>query len=216
MEDLAAKPHVTRSLKYELTDSPVVFRIAWFAGASRPGVRLTDETEVESQDFEGKALFETKMDENELVFQLVVLDTSKSFDITVWGEDEGLTSNLADSIVSEFESAVKKYQNLGEEEQTKVRKALVAKTCLDRIVYYILKGDTTGRIYFQLAHAREMMIKATSGEDVSPVALSTAGWLAQIEKLPRDEKMPAEMARELAKKSIEWKSQVHEFIKKYL
>jgi hypothetical protein len=105
---------------------------------------------------------------------------------------------------------------MAEEEQERVRRAIVAKTCTDRIVYLVLNRSPVSDIYFQVAHAREMMIKATTGLEVNPVSMSTAGWLAKIESLPRDETMPANIATELAKKSIEWKGQVHEFIGKFL
>ena len=92
----------------------------------------------------------------------------------------------------------------------------MAKTCFDRIPYKVLNKATVSDVYFQVAHGREMVIKATEGEEMNPVALTTSGWLAKIERLPRDETMPGGFATELAKKSIEWKKGVQELIEKYL
>jgi hypothetical protein len=62
-----------------------------------------------------------------------------------------------------------------------------------------------------------MMIKATEGEQgVNPLTLTTSGWLANIESLPREEPLPGNIASELAKKSIEWKKGTHEVIRRYL
>ena len=133
-----------------------------------------------------------------------------------WTDKEANASSHAENVESTLKKSLKKYRGLSEEDGRKLRKALVAKMCMDRIVYHILNGSPVSDIYFQVAHGREMMIKATEGGDVHPVSMSTMGWLAKIEDLPRDQKMPAELATELAKKSIEWKQQIHDFIGNYL
>ncbi len=209
-------PLSDRTFKYEKLESPVVFRLAWYAAAGTSGVRLTDYSEAESQVFEGKAMFTTKIDEEETTIRVWVDEAKTSVEIAVWTEDESTAKAQAEVIESRLLDSIEKYHILAEADQKKLDRSLVAKMCMDKIVYYILNNHPVSDIYYQVAHGREMMIKATEGEDLSPVALSTAGWLARIEGLPRDEKMPAELATELAKKSIEWKKQVHQFIGKYL
>jgi hypothetical protein len=212
MEGLESLIQVDRTLEYDKPDPPTVFRIAWYAAARRPGVRLTEYSEAESQTFEGNATFFTKIEDSKGAVRVSVEGAQTVVGLTVWGEDQDKASTYVDEVLSLLQESLDKYKSLEAEAQERLRRALVAKTCTDRIVYLILNRSPVSDIYFQVAHAREMMIKAAEGQEVSPVAMSTAGWLAQIESLPRDQTMPANIATELAKKSIEWKSQVHDFI----
>ncbi|MHA2003917.1 MAG: putative selenocysteine system protein, partial [Candidatus Thorarchaeota archaeon] len=111
---------------------------------------------------------------------------------------------------------VNKYQSLSDEEKGKLRRALVAKTCWDKIVFEILNKAPAGSVYFQLAHGREMIIKATEGEDIHALPLTTSGWLSKIEGVPRDEVLPSSIAMELAKKSVEWKKETQDIIARYI
>ena len=116
-----------------------------------------------------------------------------------------------------LEESITKFKALPADDRSKLTRALVAKTCWDRVVHKILKRAPLSEVYFQVAHGREMIIKATEGEDtVNPIALTTSGWLSNIESLPREEALPGNIAAELAKKSIEWKKGTHEVINRYL
>ncbi len=140
----------------------------------------------------------------------------KLVELTASGEDSSILEEYLAGIASTIESSLKKYQSLSEDEKGKLKRALVAKTCWDRLVFYILKKAPLESVYFQLAHGREMMIKATEGEELMSLPLATSGWLSKIESMPRDEAMPGNVATELAKKSIEWKKETHEVIARYL
>ncbi len=61
-----------------------------------------------------------------------------------------------------------------------------------------------------------MIIKATEGEEVPALALTTSAWISNIEKLPKDEPLPAGTGSQLAKKCIEWKKETLEIIRRYL
>jgi hypothetical protein len=93
----------------------------------------------------------------------------------------------------------------------------MAKTCWDRMVREILNKAPMTNVYYQVAHGREMIIKALEGESgVYPITLTTSAWLSQIEAHPKDQTLPGPIASELAKKSIEWKRETQEVINRYL
>jgi hypothetical protein len=216
LEEIGNKTEVSRSLSYDTADSAVVFRLAWYAVASAPGVLLNEYSEAESQIFKGKAMFSANQDAEKFNVRVWVEEAQRSVGITVWGDEEPSSTGYAESIETDLKTALDKYINLSDEEKSKLRRALVAKTCWDRLVFEILNKAPLSDVYIQLAHGREMMIKATEGEDMHALTLSTSGWLSKIESLPRDEALPGSVAAELAKKSIEWKKDTHEVISRYL
>jgi len=216
LEETGDKTKVSRTLNYEAADSAVVFRLAWYAVASAPGVLLNEYSEAESQIFEGRAQFSGKTENQRFNVSISVEEAQKSVIITAWGDEESSIADYAGDVETCLKSSIEKYTKLADEDKSKLRRALVAKTCWDRLVYEILNKAPLSAVYIQLAHGREMMIKATEGEDIHPLTLSTSGWLSRIESLPREEAPPASIASELAKKSIEWKKSTHEVISRYL
>lgn len=208
---------VSRDLSYNADDSAAVFRIAWYAVASRPSVILEEYNEAESQVFNGAAKFSLRIaDEKALV--IISVDGAKSaIHVEAEGEDEVAVGEFLDELVESMNGALSKYNALPSDDKAKLKRALVAKTCWDRVVYDILNKSPLSDVYIQVAHGREMMIKATEGEEgMHPLTLTTSGWLSRIESLPRDEALPGNIASELAKKSIEWKKETHEVIGRYI
>lgn len=216
MEDVGEKTGISKTMSYDIPDSAVVFRLAWYAVASKPGVLLNEYSEAESQVYNGKASFSLRFDENEANVQVWVEEQSKKVQFTAWGsQKEPLDAYLGD-ITNSVESSVSKYQQLSQEQQGKLKRALVAKTCWDKVVFEILNKASAASIYVQVAHGREMMIKAIEGEEMLSLPLTTSGWLSRIESLPRDEVLPSGIATELAKKSVEWKKETQEVISRYI
>ncbi|RLI48841.1 MAG: hypothetical protein DRO73_08145 [Candidatus Thorarchaeota archaeon] len=194
-----------------------MFRIAWFAAASRPGVILTEHSEAESKIFKAKALFQVRVNDQKADLRIWVEEAQRSVEFTVWGsEDEAQLTAYLDEIVAEVKSAIEKFNTLDDSDKQRVKRALVAKACWDRLVHDILNKAPASSVYFQLAHGREMVIKATEGEEVHPLTLTTSAWLTNIESLPQDEPLPASTATELAKKSVDWKKETVALIKRYL
>ncbi|MFW9799055.1 MAG: hypothetical protein ACFFD9_01330 [Candidatus Thorarchaeota archaeon] len=216
MEESGDRTEATRALNFKIPESAVVFRLAWYAVASKPGVLLNDYSEAESQIFNGKAAFSVRIDDSQATVNVWVEGAQKLVELTALGEDSSILEEYLAGIVSTIENSLKKYQSLSEDDKGKLKRALVAKTCWDRLVFYILKKAPLETVYFQLAHGREMMIKATEGEELMSLPLATSGWLSNIESMPRDEAMPGNVAAELAKKSIEWKKETQEVIARYL
>ncbi|NHJ13740.1 MAG: hypothetical protein EAX95_08685 [Candidatus Thorarchaeota archaeon] len=216
MEEVGDKTEVSRILSYQIADSSVVFRLAWYAVASKPGVLLTEYSEAESQIFKGKAMFSADVDSEKYDVRIWVEEAQRSVEITVWGRSGDALGSYLKTIESSLTTYLEKYASISDDERARLRRALVAKTCWDRLIFEILNKAPLGDVYIQLAHGREMMIKATEGEDLHTLTLSTSGWLSKIESLPRDEVPPASVAAELAKKSIEWKKETHEVIARYL
>lgn len=217
MNDLQFNAQVERTISYEKLDPPFVFRLAWFVSSSFLGARLIEENEAESQVFVGEARFSVKIDDHETLISCKVDESDSSITISVHGDDETVINKTIESIESNLNQALTKINVLNEEEQNRIGRAFVAKCCVDRIVYHVLNNSPTSDIYFQVAHAREMMVKAAAGDEaVNPLALSTAGWLSKIEPLPREEKMPSNIAKEIALKSVEWKKQIQSFIKQFI
>lgn len=208
---------VSRTLKYGSEEAAAVFRIAWYAIASKPNVILEEYNEGEGQDFKGMARFSLQI-AGEDGQAIVRLDGSKSsVEIDTLGMDEVALAGYVGSIIESMKYAIDKYQSLPEEDRARLRRALMAKTCWDRMVREILNRAPTTNVYYQVAHGREMIIKAIEGDnDVHPITLTTSAWLSQIESLPRDETLPGSVASELAKKSIEWKRETQEIISRYL
>lgn len=208
---------VSRALTFSTVDPAVVFRLAWYVVASKPNLILEEHSEAESQDFFGSAKFSLRIAGEEAYTTIQVTETKNSVEITVQGPDEVALSVYLNDHLETLNDVLDRFQALPEEDKSKLRRALVAKTCWDRVVREILNKSTVNDVYIQVAHGREMMIKATEGENgVPPLTLTTAAWLTKIESLPRDETMPGNIASELAKKSIEWKKETQAIISRYI
>ena len=208
---------VSRALNFSSDEPAVVFRLAWYVVASKPNLILDEHSEAESKDFHGSAKFSLRIAGEAANTTIQVTKSKSSVELTAQGLDEVALSVYLDDHLEAMSDALTKYQALPEEDKTKLRRALVAKTCWDRMVREILNKAPANDVYLQVAHGREMMIKSTEGENgLLPVTLTTAAWLSKIESLPRDETMPGNIATELAKKSIEWKRETQEFISRYI
>ncbi|MFX1604633.1 MAG: hypothetical protein ACFFDD_01870 [Promethearchaeota archaeon] len=208
---------VSRDLSYNADDSAAVFRIAWYAVASRPNVILEEYSEAESQVFNGAAKFSLRIADEKALVKISVDGAKSAIHVEAEGEDEVAVGEFLDELVESMNGALSKYNALPSDDKAKLKRALVAKTCWDRVVYDILNKSPLSDVYIQVAHGREMMIKATEGEEgMHPLTLTTSGWLSRIESLPRDEALPGNIASELAKKSIEWKKETHEVIGRYI
>ena len=208
---------VSQIQRYTSEDPAAVFRVVWYAIASKPNVILEEYSEAESTTFQGNAKFSLQIAGEKAFASIKVDEKDSSVEISAQGKDEVALKVYLDDIMESFEDSINKFKSLSEEDKSKLRRALVAKTCWDRVVYKILKKAPQSEVYYQVAHGREMMIKATEGEDsVHPLTLTTSGWLSNIESLPREEPLPGNIASELAKKSIEWKRGTLEVISRYL
>ncbi|MGV9103462.1 MAG: putative selenocysteine system protein [Promethearchaeia archaeon] len=216
MEDLENQPKVKRTISYDRPQSSTIFRICWYAIGRKPGVMLNEYSEGEGKMFKGKAMFMVPLDDTKTQVRLWVEEAQRSIELTAWGTDEEMLTDYLDDVVSRLETYIAKYLELSDEDRQKVRRALVAKTCWDRVIHQILNKAPLSSIYVQIAHGREMMIKATEGEEIRPLALTTSGWLTKIEDLPHDEVPPSDIAENIAKKSVEWKKETHEVIGHYL
>ncbi|OLS22786.1 MAG: hypothetical protein ThorAB25_25080 [Candidatus Thorarchaeota archaeon AB_25] len=213
-EDMAK---VSRKLNYSIDESATVFRITWYSVASKPNVILDAYNEAESQVFNGDAKFSLRIAGEKAKVNISVDGAKSSVGVEAEGMDEVAVGVFLDDLVGSLNDALAKYDSLPSEDKAKLKRALVAKTCWDRLVREILNKSPLNDVYHQVAHGREMMIKAVEGEDgMHPITLTTSGWLSQIESLPRDEALPGNIASELAKKSIEWKRETQEVISRYL
>ncbi len=208
---------VSQIQRYSSEDSAAVFRVVWYAIASKPNVILEEYSEAESTNFQGNAKFSLQIAGEKAFASIKVDEAESSVELRAQGKDEVALKVYLDDIKESFEDAISKFQALPEEDRSKLSRALVAKTCWDRVVYNILKKAPQNEVYYQVAHGREMMIKATEGNaNAHPVTLTTSGWLANIESLPHEAPLPGNIASELAKKSIEWKRGTLEVISQYL
>lgn len=216
MEATDKQPKVSHTLSYDIAESAVVFRMAWFVVASQPGILLSEYSEAESQIFKGKAMFATKIGDSKVTVRVWVEEAQKSVELAVFGGTETAMKGYLDGLVKQLESSLHKYRSLNEKDKSKLGRALVAKTCWDKTILEILSKAPLSGIYFDISLGREMIIKATEGEEVHPIALTTSAWLSKIESLPRDKPPPAEIATELAKKTIEWKKETRAVITRYL
>jgi hypothetical protein len=213
-EDMAK---VSRNLNYSTDESAEVFRITWYSVASKPNVILEEYSEAESQVFNGAAKFSLRIAGEKAKVNISVDGAKSSVGVEAEGKDEIAVGVFLDNLVGSLDNALSKYDSLPNDDKAKLKRALVAKTCWDRLVREILNKSPLNDVYHQVAHGREMMIKAVEGEDgMHPITLTTSGWLSQIESLPRDEALPGNIASELAKKSIEWKRETQEVISRYL
>ena len=208
---------VSRNLNYSSDESAAVFRITWYSVASKPNVILEEYREAESQVFNGEAKFSLRIAGEKALVNISVDGSKSSVGVEAEGKDEVAVGVFLDDLVGSLNDAFSKYDSLPSDDKAKLKRALVAKTCWDRVVREILNKAPLSDVYVQVAHGREMMIKAVEGEDgMHPITLTTSGWLSKIESLPRDETLPGGIASELAKKSIEWKRETQEVIGRYI
>lgn len=215
MNDDAMTTHASAAIPY-VDDPSIVFRVAWFVIASSPGVYLSGYSEPESQEFQGSAGFTVRSENNSIEVELSVVGNRSNIQINTKGHDEHVLQEYLENISKDINASLDRYRILGSDQKGRVRRALVAKTNWDRLVFLILKKRPLSEVYYQVAHGREMMIKATEGESLHPITLHTSGWLSQIEKLPREEPLPGDLATALAKKSVEWKQETIDVIKRYI
>ena len=216
LEAPATKYTSSASIDYSIPESDVVFRIAWYVVGSQPGMLLTNYQEAESKEFEGVVQLAGKIEDIPTTVRISVDGGKKKIELAAYSDDESVLNDYVNGTSQFIKTSIGKYIDMDESETGRLRRALVAKTCWDRVIQLILSKSDTSPIYYQVAHGREMMIKATEGDDIHPITLSTSGWLSRIEKLPQDKQMPSELATELAKKSIEWKRETQAFIEQYL
>jgi hypothetical protein len=208
---------ISRSLNYSNDDPVTVFRIAWFSIASKPNVILEEHNEAESQVFNGAARFSLRIAGEKALVGISVDGSRSSIGVEAEGIDEVALGAFLDGFATSLSDALSKYDALPGDDKSKLKRALVAKACWDKTVREILNKSPLNNVYTQVAHGREMMIKATEGEESVPsLTLSTSGWLSRIESLPRDETLPGNIASELAKKSIEWKKETQDIISRYI
>ena len=213
-EDMA---QVSRKLNYSIDESATVFRIAWYSVASKPNVILEEYSEAESQVFNGDAKFSLRIAGEKAKVNISVDGAKSSVGVEAEGKDEVAIGVFLDDLLGSLNDALSKYDSLTTDDKARLKRALVAKTCWDRVVREILNKAPLSDVYVQVAHGREMMIKAVEGEDeMHPITLTTSGWLSKIESLPRNETLPGNIASDLAKKSIEWKRETQEVISRYL
>ena len=216
MEAPNTKYTSSASIAYSIPESDVVFRIAWYVVGSQPGMLLNAYHEAESKEFEGAVQLAGKIEDVPTTVRISVDGGKKKIELDAYSDNESVLNDYINGISQFIKTSIEKYTEMDENEAGRLRRALVAKTCWDRVIHLILKKSEVSPIYYQVAHGREMMIKATEGDDIHPITLSTSGWLSRIEKLPQDEKMPSDLATELAKKSVEWKRETQAFIEQYL
>lgn len=215
MDDDSAE--VSRELSFSSVEPAVVFRLAWYVVASKPNLILEEHNEAESQDFQGSAKFSLRIAGEAAHAGIQVTETKSVVKLSAQGHDEVALSVYLNDHLEAMKESLSKYESLPEDDKSKLKRALVAKTCWDRVVKEILAKAPVNDVYIQVAHGREMMIKATEGDSgVPPAALTTAAWLSKIESLPREETMPGNIASELAKKSIEWKHETQNIIGRYI
>ena len=208
---------ISRNLNYSTDESATVFRITWYSVASKPNVILEAYNEAESQVFNGDAKFSLRIAGEKAKVNIAVDGSKSSVGVEAEGKDEVAVGVFLDDLLGSLNDSLSKYDALTSDDKSKLKRALVAKTCWDRLVREILNKSPLNDVYHQVAHGREMMIKAVEGEDgMHPITLTTSGWLSKIESLPRDEALPGNIASELAKKSIEWKRETQEVIGRYL
>jgi hypothetical protein len=208
---------VSRKLNYSIDESATVFRIAWYSVASKPNVILEEYSEAESQVFNGAAKFSLRIAGEKACVNISVDGAKSSVGVEAEGKDEVAIGVFLDDLLGSLNDALSKYDSLTTDDKARLKRALVAKTCWDRVVREILNKAPLSDVYVQVAHGREMMIKAVEGEDeMHPITLTTSGWLSKIESLPRNETLPGNIASDLAKKSIEWKRETQEVISRYL
>ncbi len=216
MSEADDRAEVSQTITYEGIEPTTVFRIAWYVIASKPGVILKEYNETESRMFEANARFQIDIEGIKSEAQVVVEEEPPSIALTIRNDDETALSSYASNLADEIKSSIEKFGHLKDDVRQRVTRALIAKGCWDRLVFHILGKSPASEVYFQLAHGREMMIKATEGEEISQTSLTTSGWLSKIESLPKDETLPVEIATEIAKKSVEWKKETVAFIQRFL
>lgn len=208
---------VSRTLNYTTDDSATVFRIAWYSVASKPNVILEEHSEAESQVFDGVAKFSLRIANEKALVNITVNGAKSTIGVEAEGIDEVALGAFLDGLAGSLNDALAKYASLPDTDKGKLKRALVAKACWDKTVREILNKSPLNDVYIQVAHGREMMIKATEGEaNVPSLTLTTSGWLSRIESLPREETLPGNIASELAKKSIEWKKETQDIISRYI
>ena len=216
VEEIDDEIKVTRTESFERTDPSVVFKIAWFHVSSKPGVVLKEYSEAESKLFKGKAIFNVALEGEEMAVRIWVEEAHRSLEVAAWGDDEAALGEYLDALLKDVETSAEKYLKLEDADQQRIRRALIAKTCWDRVVYEILSKAPANDVYIQVAHGREMMIKATEGLEFDPITLTTSAYLTKLEPLPKEEPVPADLAKDVAMKTVEWKKDTAQLISQFI
>ncbi len=216
MDKIDDRFKASKTIPYNIAEPSIVFRIAWYVVTSQPGTLLSEYSEAESPVFKGNVSFTTTTGGVKARLQVSVDDSKKSIELTAFGGNQEVMTRYVNDLAGALDSSLRKYRGIADKDKSKLRRALLAKTCWDRVVYGVLSKSPLSEIYVNLSHGREMMVQATEGEAVHPLTLTTEAWLTRIESLPRDKTLPADIATELAKRTIEWKKETNSVISRYL
>ncbi|MEM2142158.1 MAG: hypothetical protein QXS20_04355 [Candidatus Thorarchaeota archaeon] len=207
---------VSRQIGFQSLEPSVVFKVVWYAVSSRPGVLLDEYSEPESRSFSGTARFSVNIGGSHAQVDIGIDQDAKVAIVTLHMADSALAESYIAELSENIKRAIDRYTALNDEDRLRLRYALISKICWDRTVHAVLKKAPASEVYYQVAHGREMLIKAIEGQAATASSLSTGSWLSVVERLPRDEPLPGDVATELAKKSVEWKKETHSIIAKYL
>ena len=153
MNDDAMTAHASAAIPY-VDDPAIVFRVAWYVVASSPGVYLSSYSEPESQEFQGSASFTVRAENNSMEVSISLVGQNSNIQIEAHGHDEQELGNYLETLSNEINSSLDKYRVLGTNQTSRVRQALIAKTCWDRLVFLILKKRPLSEVYYQVAHNR--------------------------------------------------------------
>jgi hypothetical protein len=216
LDEMDSWPLVSRAFDYARSEHAAVFRIAWYAIASRPSVILEDYSEPESAVFEGSARFSLQIGGEDAEVAIQVKEATGAVEVSARGKDEVALAVYLGEAVERLQDYLSKYDALPSEDRAKLNRALVAKACWDKMVHGIFKKQPLRHVYYQVAHGREMIIKATEGSDLASLSLTTSAWLSKIESMSHEDPLPGNVASELAKKSVEWKRETQGIISRYL
>jgi len=129
---------VSRNLNYSSDESAAVFRITWYSVASKPNVILEEYREAESQVFNGEAKFSLRIAGEKALVNISVDGSKSSVGVEAEGKDEVAVGVFLDDLVGSLNDAFSKYDSLPSDDKAKLKRALVAKTCWDRVVREIL------------------------------------------------------------------------------
>ncbi len=125
------------------------------------------------------------------------------------GENEQRIKDIEDNIAQQIAESIEDYKTYDEDKSNRIRMAIIGEIALDKLISDVIKNENLTNLQYNLAHAREMMIKSVT--TFHPITLEISGWLTKLREYLNSE-IPEQYLKDLMVKSKQWKKEASKII----
>ncbi len=196
---------VVKEIPIENIECDIAFRLAWHILTNIEHSYLGKYSDEHSTN--RHAIFILLDSDKKIIMSLETEDSI--IKIKLKGEDKNRIKTIEDNIVQQVSDIIEEYKTYSVDKANRVRMAIIGEIALDKLISDIIKNENLTNLQYNLAHAREMMIKSVT--TFHPITLEISGWLTKLKEYLNTE-IPQDYLKDLATKSKQWKKQVSKII----